>query len=89
MTGLLGPALCLGMVPFMGCSHLLAMTFLVTGMTLYGFTVGGQTPTALDIAPDFAGMQHLLVPEAHIVHVSCFDRDHPGKPQATALIFEA
>ncbi|KAG0429863.1 hypothetical protein HPB47_023236 [Ixodes persulcatus] len=54
-VGLLGPALCLGMVPFVGCSHLLAMTFLVMGMTLYGFTVGGQTPVALDIAPDFAG----------------------------------
>ncbi|EEC07947.1 sialin, putative [Ixodes scapularis] len=53
--GLLGPAFCLGMVPFVGCSHLLAMSFLVMGMTLYGFTVGGQTPVALDIAPDFAG----------------------------------
>lgn len=53
--GLLGPALCLGCVPFVGCSHLLAMTLLVLGMSLYGFTVGGQSPVALDIAPDFAG----------------------------------
>ncbi|XP_064482404.1 sialin-like isoform X2 [Ornithodoros turicata] len=51
----IGPALCLGCVPLMGCSHHLTITLLILGMSLYAFTIGGQSPVALDIAPHFAG----------------------------------
>lgn len=53
--GLLGPALCLSLVPLVGCDARAALLCLISGMALYGFTVGGQSPLALDIAPDFAG----------------------------------
>ncbi|XP_077516978.1 sialin-like isoform X3 [Amblyomma americanum] len=53
--GLLGPAVCLSLVPLVGCDAKVALVCLVSGMALYGFTVGGQSPLALDIAPDFAG----------------------------------
>ncbi|XP_018497253.1 sialin [Galendromus occidentalis] len=54
-VGLLGPAVCLSLVPWAGCDHLKVITLLVTGMSLYAFTVGGQNPMPLDMAPNFAG----------------------------------
>lgn len=54
-VGLIGPAVCLSLVPLVGCDARAALACLVAGMALYGFTVGGQSPLALDIAPDFAG----------------------------------
>ncbi|XP_022699616.1 sialin-like [Varroa jacobsoni] len=55
MVGLMGPAICLALVPWAGCDHMYVMTLLVAGMSLYAFTVGGQNPMPLDMAPNFAG----------------------------------
>ncbi|UYV62381.1 SLC17A5 [Cordylochernes scorpioides] len=52
---LLGPAVCLSLVPAAGCQNVMVVTLLVLSMGLYGCIGGGDVPDFVDIAPEFAG----------------------------------
>ncbi|XP_061111364.1 sialin isoform X1 [Conger conger] len=56
LTGLLLPALCLVAVGFVGCSGVLAVTFLTLSTTLGGSSAAGVFINQIDIAPRYAGM---------------------------------
>nr|XP_042908837.1 sialin [Parasteatoda tepidariorum] len=52
---LLGPTLCLALVPTMGCDHWPVVSLIVMSMFFYGMVGGGDVPTFVDIAPELAG----------------------------------
>lgn len=52
---LIGPAICIGLVPAMGCNSNAVVVLLVLAMLLYGFITGGEWPVISEFAPDFAG----------------------------------
>lgn len=53
--GLLGPGLCMALIPFAGCDTLMVITLLTISMSLFGFIGGGDMVIVVDLAPDFAG----------------------------------
>jgi len=54
-VALIGPAICIGLVPAMGCNSTAVVVLLVMAMLLYGFMTGGEWPIISEFAPDFAG----------------------------------
>jgi MFS family permease len=52
---LIGPAICIGLVPAVGCDSNVVVVLLVLAMLLYGFITGGEWPVISEFAPDFAG----------------------------------
>ncbi|GFX74611.1 sialin [Trichonephila clavipes] len=52
---LLGPTVCLVLVPVMGCQHWPVVTLIVMSMFFYGMVGGGDIPAFVDIAPELAG----------------------------------
>ncbi|XP_078456801.1 sialin-like [Lampetra planeri] len=54
--GLAGPSLCLVASGFVGCNHLLAVSFLTLSVAFGAFTTAGCGINQLDIAPQYAGV---------------------------------
>ncbi|GIX95909.1 hypothetical protein CDAR_231441 [Caerostris darwini] len=52
---LLGPAVCMVLVPIMGCNHWPVVVLIVMSMFFYGMVGGGDIPAFVDIAPELAG----------------------------------
>lgn len=52
---LLGPAVCLAVVPVMDCNSNAVIALLILALFLYGMTTDGEFPVISEFAPDFAG----------------------------------
>jgi MFS family permease len=52
---LFGPAICIGLVPAVGCDSTAVVSLLILAMLLYGLNTGGEYPIISEFAPDFAG----------------------------------
>lgn len=52
---LFGPALSLGLIPFIENNHILVIYLLVQAMTMYGFFTAGEWTIVSEYAPNFAG----------------------------------
>jgi MFS family permease len=52
---LFGPAICISLVPAVGCDSTAVVTLLILAMFLYGLSTGGEYPIISEFAPDFAG----------------------------------
>lgn len=50
-----GTAVCLILVPFVGCNYVMLIILLILSMFLYGALAGGDGPIVMDIAPDYSG----------------------------------
>ncbi len=49
---LVGPAICLIIIPQLGCSLTGLVTLLIVAMVIFGLNAGGDKPVVVDIAPD-------------------------------------
>ncbi|KFM75673.1 Sialin, partial [Stegodyphus mimosarum] len=52
---LMGPTICLVLIPAMGCNHWPVVTLIIMSMGFYGMVGGGDIPAFVDIAPELAG----------------------------------
>lgn len=52
---LMGPAICILLVPLSGCNSNLVITWLVLAMFFYGFITGGEWPIIGEFAPLYSG----------------------------------
>lgn len=52
---LVGPAICLIIIPQLGCSLTGLVTLLIVAMVIFGLNAGGDKPVVVDIAPDHSG----------------------------------
>lgn len=52
---LVGPAICLIIIPQLGCSLGGLVALLIVSMIIFGFNAGGDKPIVVDIAPDHSG----------------------------------
>lgn len=52
---LVGPAICLIIIPQLGCSLTGLVTLLIVAMVIFGLNAGGDKPIVVDIAPDHSG----------------------------------
>ncbi|XP_023217578.1 uncharacterized protein LOC111619972 [Centruroides sculpturatus] len=53
--GLLGPGICMAIIPLIGCDTLKVIILLTISMGLFGCIGGGDMVAVVDLAPDYAG----------------------------------
>ncbi|XP_067118853.1 uncharacterized protein [Centruroides vittatus] len=53
--GLLGPGICMAIIPLVGCDSLKVVILLIISMGLFGCIGGGDMVAVVDLAPDYAG----------------------------------
>ena len=51
----MGPAICLLVVPLVGCRVIAVIVLILCSMCLYGFITGGEYPIIPEYAPEFTG----------------------------------
>lgn len=54
--GMFGPALCILLVPFLGCDSTKVIIAFVFTLLCFGFNAAGDIAIVMDLAPDFAGI---------------------------------
>lgn len=54
-VALIGPAICMALVPAFGCDQIAVIALLLLAMMIYGMIAGGDSPIVVDIAPDYSG----------------------------------
>lgn len=55
IISILGPAICILLIPQFGCNSLIVIILLFIAMFLYGFMTGGEWPIISEFAPAFSG----------------------------------
>lgn len=50
-----GPAICLFIIPFLGCNKIWIIVLSVLSMVFFGLITAGEYPIISEFAPDFAG----------------------------------
>jgi MFS family permease len=52
---LIGPGVCIALVPAMGCDYIPVIALLALSQLFYGINTGGEYPIIAELAPDFSG----------------------------------
>lgn len=53
--GLVVPAICMGLIPVVGCDQNMVIALLVLAMLFNGAIAGGDNPIVMDVAPAYSG----------------------------------
>lgn len=55
------PAICLGLIPKVGCDQNQLIALLILAMVFFGAQTGGDVPIVIDLAPDYSGSLYGIV----------------------------